>query len=103
MKPAPQVQPLPRRGGRHPLLPGRRRLVSRGDSTASRRLRAIRCSLVLSVCCLGFPGLVSSAALLAEWPRADFWVTDGHVNAVLQANGVIYLGGRFNYLRPNRG
>ena len=35
--------------------------------------------------------------------RDDFQVTDGQVYSVLVTNGVIYLGGNFNHIRPNGG
>ena len=34
-------------------------------------------------------------------PREDFWVPDGPVNAVVETNGVIYIGGLFDYVSPN--
>jgi hypothetical protein len=37
----------------------------------------------------------------AEIPRPDFWLPDGVVHAVLETNGVIYLGGEFTSLSPN--
>ncbi len=33
-------------------------------------------------------------------PRDDFWVTDGEVRAVLETNGVLYVGGIFDYVSP---
>lgn len=35
--------------------------------------------------------------------REDFWITDGPVYAMVQTNGIIYLGGDFNYVGPNLG
>jgi hypothetical protein len=36
-------------------------------------------------------------------PREDFWVPDGIVNAVVETNGVLYIGGDFNSIAPNGG
>ncbi len=36
-------------------------------------------------------------------PRDDFWITDGPVRAMVETNGIIYLGGDFNYVGPNIG
>jgi hypothetical protein len=33
-------------------------------------------------------------------PREDFWVTDGEVRTVLETNGVVYIGGIFDYVGP---
>src|SRR6185503_14565209 len=33
-------------------------------------------------------------------PRDDFWVPDGPVNAIVETNGVIYIGGLFDYISP---
>src|SRR5437773_1477867 len=41
--------------------------------------------------------------LFSSAPRGDFWVPDGPVQAMLATNGIIYLRGDFNYIRPNRG
>ena len=37
----------------------------------------------------------------ADVARSDFWVPDGVVHAILETNGVIYLGGEFTSLSPN--
>jgi len=37
----------------------------------------------------------------SEVPRSDFWIPDGVVHAILETNGVIYLGGEFTSLAPN--
>jgi hypothetical protein len=50
-----------------------------------------------------FLGLACALGALAQptnVPREDFWVPDGPVHAVLETNGVVYLGGRFDYLSP---
>src|SRR3954463_12506892 len=33
-------------------------------------------------------------------PREDFWVTDGEVRTLLETNGVVYIGGIFDYVGP---
>src|SRR6266478_3648575 len=43
------------------------------------------------------------ASLLAQptnLAREDFWVPDGQVNAILETNGVLYIGGLFDYISP---
>jgi hypothetical protein len=50
--------------------------------------------------------LLSTSMTLAQpssMPRDDFWVPDGPVNAVVETNGVIYIGGLFGYVSPNSG
>jgi len=51
--------------------------------------------------------LFSTSLALAQQPssvpRDDFWVPDGPVNAVVETNGVIYIGGLFGYVSPNSG
>src|SRR5437868_10960367 len=32
--------------------------------------------------------------------REDFWVPDGQVNAIVETNGVLYIGGLFDYISP---
>lgn len=39
----------------------------------------------------------------ANVPREDFWVPDGPVFALAETNGVLYVGGQFDYILPNRG
>lgn len=52
----------------------------------------------------GLLPLLAASALaqtpLADLPREDFLVPDGPVRAVLEADGVLYVGGRFDYLSP---
>lgn len=55
-------------------------------------------SLVLLIL---WPGSARAEFLPTENPRADFWLPDGVVHAVLETNGVIYLGGEFTSLSPN--
>jgi hypothetical protein len=31
-------------------------------------------------------------------PRKDFWVPDGEVNAIVETNGIVYIGGLFDYV-----
>src|SRR6185436_7409066 len=40
---------------------------------------------------------------LVNVPRPDFWVPDGPINAMAEQDGILYLGGDFTTLRPNRG
>src|SRR2546422_6103018 len=51
--------------------------------------------------------LMAASSLLGQLqpsgsPRADFWITDGPVYSIIETNGVIYLGGSFSALSPNR-
>ncbi len=39
----------------------------------------------------------------SDSPRVDFWMPNGTVNAILETNGVIYLGGSFTELGTNSG
>ena len=39
---------------------------------------------------------------LASMPRDDFWITDGEVNALLVTNGLVYIGGYFQNVGPQR-
>lgn len=55
-------------------------------------------SLVLLLLWLGS---ARAEFLPTESPRSDFWLPDGVVHAVLETNGVIYLGGEFTSLSPN--
>jgi len=41
--------------------------------------------------------------IISPNPRSDFWVPDGPVYSAVETNGIIYLGGNFDFLRPNRG
>jgi hypothetical protein len=47
--------------------------------------------------------LSAASQLPSNLARGDFWVTDGPVNAAALDNGVLYLGGSFNFVRPNVG
>jgi trimeric autotransporter adhesin len=33
-------------------------------------------------------------------PREDFWVPDGPVHAIVETNGIVYIGGLFDYISP---
>src|SRR5262245_66353225 len=37
---------------------------------------------------------------ISSEPRPDFWVPDGQVNAIVEAQGRVYIGGDFNYVGP---
>src|SRR5438034_9852659 len=50
-----------------------------------------------------FTGHSQVQAQPSSLPRQDFWVTDGVVNAILETNGVVYLGGEFKNVAPNGG
>ncbi|HAM72139.1 MAG TPA: hypothetical protein DCM86_10895, partial [Verrucomicrobiales bacterium] len=41
--------------------------------------------------------------LLASQFRTGAWVPDGPVYSMVEREGVLYLGGRFNFIRPSRG
>lgn len=36
-------------------------------------------------------------------PLADFWIANNQVNAIVETNGLVYLGGNFTYVGPNTG
>lgn len=42
----------------------------------------------------------SGRAELTGTPREDFWIPDGPVRALVETNGVLYVGGQFTYLSP---
>ncbi len=44
----------------------------------------------------------SAFGQLSAVPRDDFWITDGEVNALLVTNGVVYVGGNFQNVGPQR-
>lgn len=48
-----------------------------------------------------YPVQTQAQFLPGNTPRSDFWVPDGVVHAILETNGVIYLGGEFSALSPN--
>src|SRR4051812_41290794 len=47
-------------------------------------------------------GFAVAAELLkpSQQAREDFWVPDGTVSAMVQTNGVLYIGGTFDYISP---
>src|SRR5438067_1733341 len=52
------------------------------------------CALAALLSCLDVLAQPSSL------PREDFWVPDGEVRAVIETNGVVYVGGIFDYVSP---
>src|SRR6266542_4485150 len=44
----------------------------------------------------------SAWSQLSTVPRDDFWITDGEVNALLVTNGLVYIGGNFQNVGPQR-
>lgn len=44
----------------------------------------------------------SACGQLSTIPREDFWITDGEVNALVVTNGLVYLGGSFQNVGPQR-
>ncbi|HEY3243908.1 MAG TPA: hypothetical protein VGM03_11205, partial [Phycisphaerae bacterium] len=44
-----------------------------------------------------------SYAQLQSTPREDLWFPNGTVNAIAVADGVVYIGGRFDYVGPRTG
>ena len=64
--------------------------------------RAVSACPALCFLLLAWAGSVPSAEF-QETPRADFWVPDGPVHAVVEANGVVFMGGSFSSLQRWRG
>jgi hypothetical protein len=75
-----------------PLPDGRRTFASK---SVLKRLLALSGALIF--------GWSMALAQPSSAPRDDFWVPDGPVNAVVETNGVIYVGGLFDYVAPNSG
>lgn len=46
---------------------------------------------------------VSPSSDVEPEARPDYWVPDGPVHALAVRNGIIYMGGSFSHVRPNRG
>src|SRR6266542_3307928 len=44
----------------------------------------------------------SAWSQLSTVPCDDFWITDGEVNALLVTNGLVYIGGNFQNVGPQR-
>src|SRR5438445_12191795 len=62
-----------------------------------------RAAVGLRVCCGLTLALLSCGEVFSQpssLPREDFWVPDGEVRAVVEANGVVYVGGIFDYVSP---
>jgi trimeric autotransporter adhesin len=47
------------------------------------------------------PGLLLAATEPVNSARRDFWVPDGPVHAIVETNGIIYVGGSFSAWTPN--
>src|SRR5262245_28019254 len=63
--------------------------------------RCSQCACVLGLNAL--LGVLATYAQISNTPLANFWIATNQVNAVLETNGVVYLGGSFNYVGPNTG
>jgi putative pyrroloquinoline-quinone binding quinoprotein/dockerin type I repeat protein len=61
------------------------------------------CFLLALALMAAIPPRAGSAQTISNVPRAEMWVTDGHVNAVLESCGTLYLGGTFTYIGPRTG
>ena len=59
-----------------------------------------RILIILFHCVLSFQQ--SAWSQLSTVPRDDFWITDGEVNALVVTNGLVYLGGNFHAVGPQR-
>src|SRR2546429_9899857 len=57
----------------------------------------LRMSFILALLAFGCATLFAQPSSL---PRDDFWVPDGEVRAVIETNGVVYVGGIFDYVSP---
>lgn len=79
--------------------------VGRGSGSYLLKLLAgIFKSFGLGICLalvLLLPGSTWAQFLPSDRPRTDFWIPDGVVHAILETNGMIYLGGEFTSLSPN--
>ena len=67
-------------------------------------LRPVTFSLhyaVFAVLLLKISGPVHSQ--ISNSPLPNFWIADSQVNAIVETNGVVYLGGNFRYVGPNTG
>jgi len=47
--------------------------------------------------------LSAFAQSYSNTPRANFWIANNQVNTIVETNGIVYLGGTFNYVGPNTG
>ncbi len=63
-------------------------------------------SHLLQLLCVAAALFICSAALHGQpspFPRDNFWITDGPVNAITIQNDTVYLGGDFSYVGPQTG
>ena len=47
--------------------------------------------------------VANTGAQPASSARGDFWLPNGPIHALAQTNGILYLGGSFDYIGPNAG
>ena len=77
-----------------------------------REFETYRLKLLASICVWTRPVALIALLMLAsakvagqfaplDLPRSDYWIPDGAVHAILETNGVIFLGGEFTSLSPN--
>src|SRR5262245_61905778 len=82
------------------------RLQPRSDSQTS-GLAADSWPCYVLLCCILATGLVLTAspghAQPSNTPLANFWIANNQVNAIVETNGIVFLGGSFNYVGPNTG
>jgi hypothetical protein len=62
-----------------------------------------RSNLCLLVACVWIALAQLLQAQRSNSPLTNFWYPDGNVNAIAEANGIVYLGGQFNYIGPYTG
>src|SRR4051794_30917297 len=74
--------------------------MARADSCPRRRWPPAVCLQVICAFSAWLSFCSSSLAQPSSLPREDFWVPDGEVNVVVETNGVVYVGGQFDYVGP---
>src|SRR5687767_3888434 len=57
-----------------------------------------RLGMALACAALFLSFLPTAFGQPSSLPRKDFWVPDGPVNAIIETNGIVYVGGVFDYV-----
>src|SRR5262249_45463981 len=63
----------------------------------------LRLCILTALPLLVFTGPGRVAGSPSNQPMTNLWYVDGPVHAVVEANGVVYLGGEFHYAGPQTG